>query len=349
MLEPEARAGAVEPGLVLAHEVRAVGVRAEPEREHLRAHDHQQRAADQRVDAPRTAEQFEPAADDRGDERAEAGEQQPGDDEEVRRAVHQQEAQVPPAVAEARELRFAAARVVGDRDLGDLEVLLGGAHDHLRGELHPGRAEVEPLQRVAAQRAHAAVRVLDAGLEEEVEDAGEDRVADVAVKPRHGARLDVVHAVADRHVRALLEQRHEARDVAEVVGEVGVGHHDVAALGGGEAGEVGAPVATAALGDHARPGVLGEPRRVVLGAVVHHEHLAPLPHAVERLTRRVDARLDVLGLVQAGDHHRDPRSVGVGVLAGPLGRCAGGGAHRQLESLRVNAGVAGGGGACAAP
>ena len=44
VLEPEARAHAVEPGVLLAHEVGAVGVGAEAERQHLRADDHQQRA-----------------------------------------------------------------------------------------------------------------------------------------------------------------------------------------------------------------------------------------------------------------------------------------------------------------
>ena len=56
----------------------------------------------------------------------------------------------------------------------------------------------------------------------------QDRVADVAVQPRHRARLDVVHAVADHHLRAVLERGDEARDLVEVVGQVGVGHHDVA-------------------------------------------------------------------------------------------------------------------------
>jgi hypothetical protein len=102
--------------------------------------------------------------------------------------VDEQEAQVAPAVAEARELGLAAARVVLDRQLADVEVLLGGADHHLGGELHAGRAQVEHGQDVAAEAAHAAVGVLDAGAEEEVEDAGEDRVADVAVQPRHGAR-----------------------------------------------------------------------------------------------------------------------------------------------------------------
>ena len=65
VLEAEARAHAVEPGVLLAHEVGAVGVRAQPQREHLGADDHQQRAADQRVHAPGAPEEVEARADER--------------------------------------------------------------------------------------------------------------------------------------------------------------------------------------------------------------------------------------------------------------------------------------------
>src|SRR3712207_7634862 len=46
-LEPEACAHPVEPRLALTHEVGAVGVSAQAERQHLRADDHQQGAAHQ--------------------------------------------------------------------------------------------------------------------------------------------------------------------------------------------------------------------------------------------------------------------------------------------------------------
>ena len=157
-----------------------------------------------------------------------------------------------PAVPEARELRLALARVVVDRDLLDLEPLLARADHHLGCELHPGGPQVEARQRRAPDRAHAAVRVAHAGAEEEVEDPGEHRVPDVAVEPGHRAGLDALHAVAHHEVGALVELGHEARDVAEVVGEVGVGHHDVVALRGGEAGAVGAAVAAPRLVHHQR-------------------------------------------------------------------------------------------------
>ena len=69
----------------------------------------------------------------------------------------------------------------------------------------PGVRRSSARQDVAAQGAHAAVGVADAGLEEEVQDPAEDRVADVAVQPRHRARLDVVHPVAHDEVGAVVE------------------------------------------------------------------------------------------------------------------------------------------------
>ncbi len=56
VLEAEAGPHRVEPGILLAHEVRAVGVRAQTEREDLSADDRQQCTADQRMQVPSTAE-----------------------------------------------------------------------------------------------------------------------------------------------------------------------------------------------------------------------------------------------------------------------------------------------------
>ncbi len=307
VLEPKAAAHTIEPGVLLAHEVRAVGVRAETEREHLRADDHQQRAPDQRVQAPRATQHVDARAGDRDDQRAESGEQHAGHDEEVIRAVDEQEAQVAPAVAKARQLALASARVVFDRELGDLELLLRRSDHHLGGELHAGRAQVQAREHVSAQGAHAAVRVADPRPEEQVQQTGENRVADIAVQPRHRAGLDVVHAVADDHLGALLERRDEARDLLEVIRQVGVGHHDVAPARSGEAGQIRAAVAAPAFDHDARSRLLGEPRRVVLGVVVGDDDLARDAHAHERLERGGDARLDVLRLVEAWDHHRHQR------------------------------------------
>ena len=96
--------------------------------------------------------------------------------------------------------------------------------------------------------------VADAGLEEEVERAGEQRVADVLVQPGHRTGLDVVHPVAHHELGTVVELSDEAGDLGEVVGEVGVAHDDVLAAGGSEAREVGGAVAPAGLGDHVSAG-----------------------------------------------------------------------------------------------
>jgi hypothetical protein len=195
--------------------------------------------------------------------------------------------------------------VVVDRELADVQALLRRADHHLARELHAGRAQVQPREDVAPERAHAAVRVAHAGLEEEVERAREHRVADVAVMPRHGARLDPVHAVAHHEVGARLELGQEARDLVEVVRQVRVAHDDVAAAGGREAGQVRASVAAARLVHDARSGRRRELGAAVLGCVVGDDHLAGNAFPAQDVAGGPHDRLDVLLLVEAGDHDRD--------------------------------------------
>src|SRR5437660_163309 len=57
VLEAKARPHALKPGVPLAHEIGAVREGAQAQSQHLGTHDHQQDAADQRVDAPRAPEE----------------------------------------------------------------------------------------------------------------------------------------------------------------------------------------------------------------------------------------------------------------------------------------------------
>ncbi len=145
--------------------------------------------------------------------------------------------------------------------------------------------------------------IAHAGPEEEVEDSRQHGIADVAVQPWHRAGLDVVHAVAHDQLGACLQLRDEARDLAEVVGEIGVGHHDVLAPSGGEARQIGASVAASGLEDDPCAGRLRDLGTAILRVVVDHEHLAVESACLQRGARVADALLDVLLLVQAGDHH----------------------------------------------
>src|SRR5262245_33633090 len=126
-----------------------------------------------------------------------------------------------PAVAEAAQVRRAVAAVGAERrrHLADLLLVEAGLDDHLAGELHAGRGEVKLEVGVLAKAAQAAVGVLDGAAEEEVEDAGEDGVADVAMQPGHGAGLDATpEAVAHDQVVPLAELFDEGTELGEVVG-----------------------------------------------------------------------------------------------------------------------------------
>jgi hypothetical protein len=151
--------------------------------------------------------------------------------------------------------------------------------------------------------------------EEEIENSAEHRVTDVPVQPGHRSRMDVVHTVADHEVGPGLQRLEKARDLLEVIGQVGVGHHHVAPLGGAEACQVGAAIPSAWLVGDVRAGARGDLGAAVVGAVVGHHDLAGDARLVHGTTCPHDALLDRPGLVQAGDDYRDQRPA----LGGPAG------------------------------
>ena len=172
VLEPVAGAHAVEPAVALAHEVGRVGVRADAERHDLGADDRQQRAGDQRVDVPLAAEDAE-LGDARSTRRSPpiAAITAPG---RMNRWLGECTSRKRRWRQPSRKLDSFDSPPRGWYSIGncaDLELLLGRADHHLGGELHPGRAQVQPRQHVAAERAHPAVGVVDAGAEQEVEEA----------------------------------------------------------------------------------------------------------------------------------------------------------------------------------
>ena len=175
-------------------------------------------------------------------------------------------------------------------------------------------------QDVAPEAAHAAVRVADAGAEEEVQRAAQQRVADVAVDPVHRARLDVVHPVAHHELGAVAQLLDEVRDLVERIRHVGVEHHDVLAARRREAGEVGRAVAAPRLVHDAGAGGRRELGAAVVRVVVGDDDLAADAGLGERVERAAHALLDVLGLVQARDDDRDLDRPGVG--GGPVEPCS---------------------------
>ena len=98
----------------------------------------------------------------------------------------------------------------------------------------------------------------------------------------------------------------EARDLPEVVREVGVDHDDVVAAGGREPGQVCAPVAAPRLLDDARAGGSREIAAPVGRAVVDDDHLARRDRSRRaRRARCVTHSRDRLCLVEARDDDGD--------------------------------------------
>ena len=144
------------------------------------------------MDVERRAERARAGQEPRDERGAGEDEREARHEEEPARRVEEEEAQVPPAVAPRAEVRRPRPAVPAERDgnLADHEAEERRLDDHLARVLHPGRPQVEALERVAAEGAEAAVEVRDVGAEEETAEAGQDRVSEPAVERRHRALLD---------------------------------------------------------------------------------------------------------------------------------------------------------------
>src|SRR5580765_5746877 len=111
---------------------------------------------------------------------------------------------------------------------------------------------------------------------EDVEKAGEDRVSDPAQRGHRSGR-DVLQPVAHDEVGALVELRHEARDLLEIVGQIRVDHDDEVAPCSIEACLIGLAVSTTWLVDDPCAGYAGDLAAAVLRAVVDDDNLTCEP------------------------------------------------------------------------
>ena len=150
------------------------------------------------------------------------------------------------------------------------------------------------------------MRILDPGPVEHVQQAGEDRAPDVLVRPRHCAGFDLALEARSHHqIVAIADAIEERRQRREVVGAIGVGHHDDVAFRGRESGHVGRAVAAPTFVNDSRAGMRGRIRRPVGRPVIDHDDLAGHPRFVHCGLRFANDRGDAVDLVQAGKHDRD--------------------------------------------
>ena len=159
-----------------------------------------------------------------------------GNAERPGRAQHQQIAQVPPAVAPRAQDGAGGREDRGQASpaLRRCAVLQARLDHHLAGEFHAVAIQLERARkasRLIARRPQWASSIARA--EEEVEDAGQRRIADIAVLPGHGAGGDAaLEARAHAQIGALDQLADHRHGLAEIVGAVGVAEDEIAAARG---------------------------------------------------------------------------------------------------------------------
>ena len=137
--------------------------------------------------------------------------------------------------------------------------------------------------------------------EEQAPDEAQDRIAEVAMEGRHGARGDAAEeAVAHDQLVALLQGRMEGIDGIEGVAVVGIGHDDEASAGGVDACPQGGTVAAHRYIDHPCSSRLRNGLRAVRGAVVGNQDFTRHAEPGQAGLRLGDADAQGRRFVEAG-------------------------------------------------
>src|SRR5262249_864331 len=119
--------------------------------------------------------------------------------------------------------------VQNDGHFTDLLLVQAGANDHLAGELHTRRLKTQSLVSILTEAAKAAVSVANRAAKEQVQNPGEDRIANVAMMPGHGPGPNAAPEAVSHHQFVTGTQAlDEGIKIAEIVGVVRVAHDDVA-------------------------------------------------------------------------------------------------------------------------
>ena len=144
------------------------------------------------------------------------------------------------------------------------------------------------------------------GMEEDLADGREDRIADVMVLPGHGSGLDAaLKAVAHDQVVPLAQFGNEAVEAFEVVAHVRVGHDAVASARGGDCAVERRAVAANGDGDDARAHAGRNLLRTIGRAVIADDDFAAHAGTAKVRLRFPDTTRQRLCLVEAGHDYAE--------------------------------------------
>jgi hypothetical protein len=184
---------------------------------------------------------------------------------------------VSPSVAPGSKVRRAASTIGRERrgNLHDCKLLQGGFDHHFTGEFHARRSQIESDDRIASKTTDTAVEITNGAAEQHPANCRENGVSEIAMQSWHRTRFDAAgEAVPHHQIGTAAERLEEWAEVGKVVAVVGVGHDHECALGFGDSGHEGGPVATNRHIDHPCPFISGNALRAIGAAVVGDHDLA---------------------------------------------------------------------------
>src|SRR6185437_1185300 len=188
--------------------------------------------------------------------------------------------------------------------LGDAQTVKRRLDHHFERELHSGRIEFQAADRIAAKAAQPAIEVVDGRVEDGASEQGQQRIADVAVKRRHGAFGDAAaEAVADDEIEPVGQPRDETVETAKIVAVVGIAHDDQFAARRVNAGLQRVAVAPRRHGDDPRAERCGNIARSVGAAIVGNHDFAGISLFREEGLCLANARFECPRLIEA--RHQD--------------------------------------------
>ncbi len=228
--------------------------------------------------------------------------QSPRVEEEPARAEEQHEAEMPPAIPPAPQMRRPASTVrrQGGRHLGDPQLVRGGLHYHLAGEFHSPRLKIEAEHRVAAKTAKPAMKVAAGAAEEEAADSRQNRVAEIAMKSRHSSWRDPAQkSIPHDELVALTEALKERHQRIEVIASVAITHNHVFASGSANSPDECGAITSLADRNDTSAEHLGNGLRAVRAAIICDQHLALYAVAHQESVGRLNALAQRLRFIQA--------------------------------------------------
>src|SRR5438477_3646705 len=126
---------------------------------------------------------------------------------------------MPPAIAKTSQMWRPSAFVLPkrNRNFRNLRAELRRLNHKLRRKFPPGAAPIHLVEYRARKSPHAAVRIADIRVKQQVQHAAQNRIPNIFVVPRHRAGLNFsLKAIAHHHIETFAPRLHESWYLGEV-------------------------------------------------------------------------------------------------------------------------------------